>query len=492
MKHRHHAPTAARKFVHRRLLAALVLACACPALTGVDAQTIVTADSSQAQEDNALDPTGNGPVVEMDPQNAATDVFAWLKPADGFSFAGVTAIENLDAPGEGKDGAGPNKPDEAKPPRLFHYSIRLGGRLAYSDNINGNPLDPVGDFFISLEPGISIGLGDVPERKSSYIRLDYSPNALLYLDHSEFDSLQHFIHLEAVAMLGKLTLSLFQDVSLLDASNGNTNNPNNFGDPNSDPNRFRGNRDVVGRNRFEVYATNLSAKYDLTDRAALNAGFQYTLTDYQNLFTTEVYSGDLFFDYKLSPQLTVGAGGAGGVVYFDDPNVEERFQEARVRFTYDIPKRFNAKVNGGVEFRQFGPNGRSGYTAPIVEVNLNWEPIDGTKLTFNARHRSLVSNSLEGQSFRVTGFNTGIRQRLTDRLEFGVTGGYEEADYFSTLRNVEAMRQDEFYFIDTSLDLKITEKWTAGLYYTHRENTTNLQPFAFVENQGGIRTSITF
>jgi hypothetical protein len=164
---------------------------------------------------------------------------------DNVSVAGMSYTGSVLPPGEGKNVLDPKKKDEPKPPRWFHYSVRLGGRFLYSDNINAARVDPLEDFILSLEPGLSIGIGDVPNRNESYIRLDYSPNALLFADNSEFNIIQHFIHLEALAKLGRLSLTFSQDVQLLEGTDFDFNNPNNFGDP-SDPNNRR-NRDVSGR-----------------------------------------------------------------------------------------------------------------------------------------------------------------------------------------------------------------------------------------------------
>jgi hypothetical protein len=411
-------------------------------------------------------------------------------PAAGdLSFAQLRYSADPVAPGEGKNA----EKTGDKPPRLFHYSIRLGGRFIYSDNINFAPEpDAIEDFYVSLEPSISVGLGDVPERKRSYIRVDYSPNALLYFDTSEFNTLNHFIHLEAVAHLGRLTLSLYQDVHLLEGFDVGFTNPNTRGDRNRDRDFWRYNRDIAGRNEIEFYNTTVMAKYDITDKAWVTGAFRYNLTDYEDLFTLDIYSGDLFFDYKIVPELTVGIGGAGGVVYHDDPNIDEAYQEVRGRFTFDLPKRIKIDGNLGLEFRQFGRDGDLGYTAPIVEANVSFEPVEGTRLTIGARHRTLVSNALEGQSFTVTGANVGVRQRITERVDFNVNSGYEQASYFSVLPDVIAERRDEYYFVEPSIDWRITDKWTAGAYYIHRDNATTLTPFGFVENQAGLRTSVTF
>ena len=409
--------------------------------------------------------------------------------AEGISFAQFAYASGPLPPGEGAEGDRAKK-EEEKRSRFFHYSFRLGGRVIYSDNINASPDDELSDLYVSFEPGVSVGIGDVPERKGNYIRLDYSPNALLYFENSEFNTINHFIHLEAVAHFGKLTLSLFQDVNLVEGLD--YRDPNRSDDRNRDQDRWRDNRDIAGRNKIQFYNTTAMARYDFTDKAALTGAFRYSLTNYEDLFTLDIYSGDLFFDYKVRPELTFGIGGAGGVVYHDDPTIDEEFQEVRGRFTLDLPKRININGSLGVEFRQFGRGGDLSYTAPIVEVNVSVEPVEGTRLTIGGRHRTLVSNALEGQSFTITGVNVGLRQRITERLDFNINSGYEQASYFSVFSDIESDRRDEYFFVEPSLEWKITDKWNAALFYIYRENQSNTGPFGFAENQVGLRTSITF
>jgi len=100
----------------------------------------------------------------------------------------------------------------------------------------------------------------------------------------------------------------------------------------------------------------------------------------------------------------------------------------RGRFTYGVPKKFDINGSAGVEFRQFGPLGRANFSAPIAELAVTFESIEGTKLFANARYRTYVSNALLGQDFRVTACGGGLEQRLSERLNFRVVTGYEMAE----------------------------------------------------------------
>ena len=148
--------------------------------------------------------------------------------------------------------------------------------------------------------------------------------------------------------------------------------------------------------------------------------------------------------------------------------------------------------SGGVEFRQFENNSRSEYISPVFEVGANYQPFDGTSVTLSGSRRTYNSGVLAGQDFAGTTITVGLQQRLLQRFRVGVSGGYQNSDYFSTVTGVMANRQDNYYFIEPSLDLPITRFWTVGGYYLHRQNDSSFHIFNFDDNQVGFRTVLTF
>ena len=53
---------------------------------------------------------------------------------------------------------------------------------------------------------ITIGVGDIEGRSRSYLRLDYMPSAILFVDHSDQDAFNQLIHLEGGYSTGRLTV----------------------------------------------------------------------------------------------------------------------------------------------------------------------------------------------------------------------------------------------------------------------------------------------
>jgi hypothetical protein len=77
--------------------------------------------------------------------------------------------------------------------------------------------------------------------------------------------------------------------------------------------------------------------------------------------------------------------------------------------------------------------------------------------------------------------------------------GYEHSNYLSTDRDVSATRDDDYWFIEPSLDVLITRWLSAGVYYLHREQSSNDNGapngqdfFNWEDNQVGVRATVRF
>ena len=233
---------------------------------------------------------------------------------------------------------------------------------------------------------------------------------------------------------------------------------------------------------------------DLTGKTFLSSGVDSLVTEYNsaNLFSSQMFSGNLFVNYRYSEKIVIGVGGTGGVDFVDNPNPDQTFEQANVRASYQATGKIAFNFSGGVEFRQFENNSRSEYISPVFELSATYQPFDGTSVTLAGSRRTFNSGVLAGQDFAGTTITATLRQRLLQRFYVGVSGGYQNSDYFSTVSGVAANRQDNYYFIEPTLDFSITRFWTIGGYYLHRRNDSSFQSFSFDDNQVGIRTGLTF
>jgi hypothetical protein len=85
-----------------------------------------------------------------------------------------------------------------------------------------------------------------------------------------------------------------------------------------------------------------------------------------------------------------------------------------------------------------------------------------------------------------------FQQRLFQRVYLGLAAGYENSDYFAATNDVSATRNDDYWFIEPSLDVLITRWLSAGVYYLHREDSSNFDFSSWYDNQVGVRATVRF
>ncbi|MGE5214056.1 MAG: hypothetical protein ACM3NN_10240 [Nitrospirota bacterium] len=367
-------------------------------------------------------------------------------------------------------------------PRRFHYGLMFTVRGVWDDNIFLSHDHKTSDYYFAIEPQLTLGFGDMNGRSRSYLRLDYMPSAILYVDHSDEDAFNQLIHLEGGYNTGRLRLSLFEDIALLESANLNS-----F----IDTTGLWANTDANAPSRINIFNTRASAEYDLTGKIFLRGELGSPIYVYPDHISDYTLSGGLYLYYRWLPKVSVGVGGTFGYNWVDEPTPNQTFEQVNLRLSYEVTAKLGLYASGGVEFRQFDGN-RDTYDTPVFEVGLTYNPFDGSTFTLAAGRRIYNSGFEPGQDFTDTYVVGRFQQRLFHRLYFGLGAGYENADYFAAVRNLDAPRNDDYWFIEPSLDVLITRWLSAGVYYLHREDISNVDFFSFDDNQVGVRATIRF
>jgi putative beta-barrel porin BBP2 len=371
---------------------------------------------------------------------------------------------------------------ESGEPRRLYYKFGLTVRGVWDDNIFISHTNRVSDYYVAIEPYITLGVGDLEGRNKSYLRLDYMPSAILFVDHSDEDAFNQLIHLEGGYNSGRWTLSLSEDIALLESANLNS-----FFDTTG----LWANTDASGPTRVNIFYTRLRADYQLTGKVYLQGEFDSPIYFYPDHISSYQISGGLYVYYNWLPKVSVGIGGTFGYDWVDDPTTNQTFEQVNARLNYEVTSKFFLYASAGVEFRQFDGN-RSTYTSPVFEVGMTYNPFSGTTLTLAAGRRIYNSGYQPNQDFGSTYVVGRFQQRLFRRLYLGLGAGYENSDYIATDRDVSAPRNDDYWFIEPSLDVLITRWLSAGVYYLHREDSSNIAFFSWDDNQVGVRATVRF
>jgi hypothetical protein len=438
------------------------------------------------------------PPPEVDPPVLTTAIEEPLpKPVDDVALNGppVESYAIPPAPSEGGKqiyGAGAAI---SSVPKRFQWGVRLTIRGVYDDNILLSHFDRISDWYVAIEPAITIGYGEIVGRNGNYIRLDYAPSIFLYVDHSDDDVIQHLIRLEGQYSLGRLTLGLSQDVQILHGSHLDTSTL----DASAIAIAGSINAGVNGRTSVDLYRTNLGASYDLSDKTFLSGQFVYWLDDFNTLISSEGVYGNMFFNYRYSPKLAFGIGAGGGYNWVDI-GPDETFEQGLLRVQYQLTGKISLNASAGVEVRQFDDNdggSRSDRVSGVYEIGAVYQPFDGTVITLRGSSRVLNSAIVADSDYLATNVLLGVRQRLLQRVYLGFTAGYEHADYFPTVNGVSgaASGNDNYYLIEPAVDVMVTRWFTVGAYYLYRTNDSSRPPdnrFSYYENQVGFRASFTY
>jgi hypothetical protein len=372
----------------------------------------------------------------------------------------------------------------AETPRRLSYAVSASVRAVYDDNINISSFDPQSDFYFAIEPALSIGLGGQEAEGSSSLSLVYRPSIFLFADHSDRDTVQHLIRLQAAHRFARLAVSLSQDVQVLDGTDLNSL---------SDPTGHNANIDVGQTARHNIFTTQLGDSYDLTGKLFLTNSVSFVVDNYpSSLIGSKNFFGNLFINYTYSGKVVLGLGGTGGYNTVEQNSPNQTYEQANVRVSYAATGKLSLNASGGVEFRQFENNSRGTYVSPVYEIDANYQPFDGTSINLTGTRRTENSASLSGQDYASTEVHLTINQRFLHRFILGLTTGYENLNYFSTIQGLTATRNDDFYYIQPSVDVTIMRFWTAGVYYLHRKNASSFDFFSFDDNQVGLRSTATF
>ncbi len=367
-------------------------------------------------------------------------------------------------------------------PRRFQYTLSLGERTVYDDNIFISHSDRKSDVYFSIEPALFVGFGTGEDINS--VSLSYRPSFSFFINNSNEDAIQHVIGLQAGHNFGRLSLLASQSIQILDGADlttlANTTGHN-------------ANIDVGGRTRHNLYTTNLNGSYDVTGKLFLTSGASLAIDNYAGpQIDSQNLTGNLFLNYQYRQKLVVGLGGTAGYNLVSTGSPDQVYEQANARVGYTPTAKTMFAATVGLEFRQFENNSRGLYVTPVYTLSGTYQPFDGTSLSLSGSRHTGNSGSLAGQDYASTSINAALSQRFLSRTTLGIAIGYENDDYFSTINGLSASRVDNYVYIEPSVDVTITRYWGAGAYYLHRQDSSSFTSFDFYDNQVGFRMVVKF
>jgi len=349
----------------------------------------------------------------------------------------------------------------------FDLRPRLSGTVVYDDNIYIHSQTNQSDLIWVLSPGLSMASGNYLRGGERYLKLDYSPSFLFFLDQSQNNSIDHDANLSGQWQIAKLTLNLQQ---LVQVSSG-------------------GVLEAGNRVRRHIYNTSIAGTYPLGDKTSLEITARQTINDYESLIGSKEWSEQNFVDYLWTPKTTVGLGLTLG--YRDvDQNPGQTYEQFLTRVSYGYSGKTDFHATFGGELAQYGGSGGRSSFGPVFSLGVGYRPYDATTVSLEAYRRDQNSAVLAGQNYTTTGVSASARQRFLHKMFFTLGGGYDNLDYHATTTGVSANREDNYLFLRFNFEWNVTPRWLVGAFYLRRENHSNTLPFS--NNQVGVQSAFTF
>jgi uncharacterized protein (PEP-CTERM system associated) len=98
----------------------------------------------------------------------------------------------------------------------------------------------------------------------------------------------------------------------------------------------------------------------------------------------------------------------------------------------------------------------------------------------------------QSQNTETTSFTAGLNQRLLQKFNLGLSGGYTKTDYIATSNTAVVGRTDDTYSFSASLSHSLTKRGTISASYSYSENSSNVTGSAYSSNQIGVQVGYQF
>ncbi|MEP4078998.1 outer membrane beta-barrel protein [Haloferula sp.] len=377
---------------------------------------------------------------------------------------GVLEVERID----GSEGGGSGNGAQDDDLKSGGWDFGVAVSAAYDDNIFLSALNPESDLVLQITPRIAYVLGNNEGEEGAYVRFEYRPNGVLYVDNGDENRVDHDVALSA-GVQGEKASVAFAGVY------------RKLGDAIAD---------TGTQTDRQEYAVEIRAAYSISEKVALEAAVGADGTDYDvaALSSSSNQFAEVAIRYAYSPKTQVTLAYRAGRAEVDGTG-DQTFHRMTARMAWKPRQKISIDLEAGFEHRDFD-RGSDNY--PVVELRVGWEVREGTELYLTGYRREEVSAFFTGQNYSLTGFTAGVSQRFSDAWTGRLEGGYEKASYSRVSGVGPAGREDEIYFIRPSVEYAVNDRFNTTFYYQYSKDKSNQGAFGYSNHQVGVSAAYDF
>ena len=364
-------------------------------------------------------------------------------------------------------------------PQPFKYgpvTVRphLSYRFMYGDGIQSAPTNQQKTVIQEISPGILVELG-------RHWTVDYTPTIRFYSNKQFRDGVDHAATLTGGTRQDDWSFGLMQNFTCTTAPLAETGT----------------------QAEQQSYTTALSASCVLNNKMSADFGLNQNLLFTEGFQNSREWSTTDWLNYQFWPRLTAGVGAGLGYVNVDSGS-DQTYEQLLARVNWRATDKISFQVNGGIEDRQFlnltgsaigivGTNlvhitPASDLVSPVFGAAVQYAPFKHTQISLNAS-RSVAPSLFQNEVTETTSFGGNLNQRLLKKFQLNLGGGYNIAQYTSSLGGFTADRRDNYYYFNARLSHPFLKRGTCAVFYQYSDNQSTAPGFSYKGSQIGFEIS---
>lgn len=353
--------------------------------------------------------------------------------------------------------------------KLWRIRPYLKSGVTYDDNIFITNTNRTADIIYNVTGGFTFEIGDYRALQNNYLLINYLASSFFFTHHPAQNSLDQSYSLLAQYRITQLAIQLESTFQSLDGAD----------------------RQVGAFTTRLLFFNAIRLLYAKSEKTELELEINQRTSYYPEQLSSYTWEAQLAFDYKIQPKLSAGLQGVFGLNQVQEsPN--RLYQTLNARFTYDVAEKLVLKTSVGVQLNQYAGGGEPMRILPVFSVGGEYQLLQKTTLSLNAYRNIQGSPSLIGQDYIATGVDLGLKQKVAEKITFGLALGYENDLYIANMESVQATRVDNFYFFRPGVSYSFLKYLDANLSYEYRYNSSTLQQDTWFDNRVNFELTMDF
>jgi len=231
---------------------------------------------------------------------------------------------------------------------------------------------------------------------------------------------------------------------------------------------------VLAFTQRNLWTASPSWTHNLTEQAALIAGYQFSDATYENglglgLVDYQVHAGNAGLSYQIADKSQVQLMGIVTRFLASQVNLETKIYGGQASLNHEFSETFSVKLEAGPRFitndQQFGSQSLSDHTWVWVANATIRKQLERTSVTFDASRA--INPSGFGLLIETDRIGVTIGHQLTENLSASITGQAIVSSGVATVGSGTSFVQQRYISAQPKLTWKINDWWGAEAWYSY-------------------------